>query len=124
MEFSASGNFRSGARYGRSVPHFRDERGRSESRDHSETTPYGISGIYVLVLPASKVTAGKPLDLAVKVPPGGGDWFMVHECRSIDEVTRLAICPRPEMSAIAAFTPHKEGRFGVTIAEYEIDLGR
>jgi len=89
----------------------------------SETTPYGISGIYVLVLPASKVTAGKPLDLTVMVPPGGGDWFMVHECRSIDEVTRLAICPQPEMPAIAAFTPHKDGKFGVTIAEYEVDLG-
>jgi hypothetical protein len=88
----------------------------------SETTPYGISGIYVLVLPAAKVTAGKSLDLTVKVPPGGGDWFMVHECRSIDEATRLAICPQPEMPAIAAYTPHKDGRFGVTIAEYEVDV--
>lgn len=84
--------------------------------------PYGISGIYVLTLPASMVTAGKPLDLTVKVLPNGGDWFMVHECRSIEEATHQAMPPEPEMPAIAAFTPHIDGKFGVTTAEYEVNL--
>lgn len=90
----------------------------------SETTTYGISGTYVLMLPASKVTAGKPLTLTVKIPPDGGDWFMVHEYRSVDEATRQAMCPLPEEPSIAAFTPHVGGKFGVTIAEYEIPLSR
>lgn len=89
----------------------------------NETTTFGISGIYVLVLPAAMVTPGEPLDMRVYVPPvGGGDWFMVHESRKMDEVSRLAISPKPEMPAIAAFTPHVGGQFGVTIAEYDVKL--
>ena len=34
------------------------------------------------------------------------------------------MCPQPEMPAIAAFTPHVDQEFGVTIAEYEVDLGK
>jgi hypothetical protein len=47
---------------------------------------------------------------------------MVHEYRSVREATREAICPLPEKPAIAAFTPHIGGDFGVTVAEYEIRL--
>jgi hypothetical protein len=88
----------------------------------SETTSYGISGVYALVLPASKVTQGKPLTLTVRVPPGGGDWFMVHAYGSVREATSLALSPRPARQSIAAFTPHVDGKFGVTIAEYTLDL--
>jgi hypothetical protein len=104
----------------------------------SATIPYGISGVYVLLLPASMVTAGKPLELSVHVPPnGGGDWFMVHEYRDVLEATADVVSPRPRapadlahqaapalpaMPVIAAFTPHLDGQFGVTIAEFSVDL--
>ena len=85
----------------------------------SATIPFGISGVYLLRLPASHVTPGKPLNLAVRVPPvGGGDWFMVHEYRDLAEATADASVPHPKKPAIAAFTPHLDGKFGVTIAEY------
>lgn len=90
----------------------------------NETTTFGISGIYVLMLPASKVTAGKPLTLSIRTPSAGGcDWFMLHEYRSIQDEARHVMCPKPVMPAIAAFTPHVDQRFGVTVAEYEVDLG-
>jgi hypothetical protein len=90
----------------------------------NETTTFGISGIYVLMLPASKVTAGKPLTLSIKTPSAGGcDWFMLHEYRSIQDEARHVMCPKPVMPAIAAFTPHLDQRFGVTVAEYEVDRG-
>ena len=58
------------------------------------TIPFGISGVYVLRLPASRVTPGKPLNLAVRVPAaGGGDWFMVHEYRDVAAVTSDASVP-------------------------------
>ncbi|MDO8589525.1 MAG: glycoside hydrolase family 20 zincin-like fold domain-containing protein [Armatimonadota bacterium] len=90
-----------------------------DTRD--KTTTYGISGIYIPVIPASKVTPGRSLDLTVKVVPGS-DWFMVHEYRNIRETARQVMCPLPEEPAIAAFTPHVDGNFGVTIAEYEVGL--
>src|SRR5262249_9152004 len=71
----------------------------------SDTTTFGISGIYVLGLPSAKVSAGRALDLAVKIPPGGSDWFMVHEYKNVRDATIEAICPEPEEPAIAAFTP-------------------
>ena len=86
----------------------------------NETTTFGMSGIYVLLLPASKVTPGKPLELAVKLPSGAGDWFMVHEYQNVAEASQEVLCPKPEEPAIAAFTPHSNGRFGVTIGECQI----
>lgn len=89
----------------------------------SETIPFGISGVYVLQLPASHVTPGKPLKLAVHVPAaGGGDWFMVHAYRDVLAATREAALPGEAKPAIAAFTPHANGQFGVTIAEYTVKL--
>lgn len=88
----------------------------------SDTVTYGISGIYILILPASKVKIGQPLELMAKVLPNGADWFMVHEYRSVRDATRLVIPPEPEMPAIAAFTPHVGGQFGITIAEYYVAL--
>jgi hypothetical protein len=85
----------------------------------SATIPFGISGVYLLRLPAFHVTPGKPLNLAVRVPPvGGADWFMVHEYRDLAEATADASVPYPRKPAIAAFTPHLDGKFGVTIAEF------
>jgi hypothetical protein len=89
----------------------------------NETTPFGISGVYLLRLPASHVVPGKPLNLAVKVPAvGGGDWFMVHEYRDVAVATADAAIPAPRKPAITAFTPHLDGKFGVTIAEYAVDI--
>ena len=88
-----------------------------------ENTPYGISGVYLLKIPASMVTPGKPLNLSVKMQPEqAGDWFMVHCYRSVSDCTRGAVTPKPTIPAIAAFTPHL-GSAGVTIAEYDVDLG-
>ncbi|MHB8866950.1 MAG: hypothetical protein ACYC6N_31695, partial [Pirellulaceae bacterium] len=89
----------------------------------NETTTFGISGVYLLRLPASHVTPGRPLNLTVRVPNvGGGDWFMVHEYRDVAAATADASIPRPHQPAITAFTPHLDGKFGVTIAEYVVDL--
>jgi hypothetical protein len=91
----------------------------------SETTPYGISGVYLLRLPAALVTPGTPLNLRVKVPAvGGGDWFMVHEYRDVAAATRDASLPSPPKPAIMASTPHRDGKFGVTIAEYTVDMAQ
>ena len=60
----------------------------------SETITFGISGVYLLRLPASRVQPGQPLNLAVRVPTaGGGDWFMVHEYRDAAEATAAARIP-------------------------------
>jgi hypothetical protein len=86
-------------------------------------TTFGISGVYVLRLPASFVTPGQPFHLVVKVPAvGGGDWFMVHEYHDVAAATATARIPAPSKPAIAAFTPHLDGQFGVTIAEYLVEL--
>ena len=90
----------------------------------SETVTFGISGVYLLRLPASYVTTGQPLRLAVRVPvAGGGDWFMVHEYRNVQEAAADASIPQPSRPAITAFTPHLGGKFGVTIAEYLVEAG-
>ena len=89
----------------------------------NETTTFGISGVYLLRLPASHVQPGQPLNLEVRVPAvGGGDWFMVHEYRDVTEATADASIPSPHKPAITAFTPHLDGKFGVTIAQYAVEL--
>ena len=91
--------------------------GKAELRFHfggdtrDETTPYGLSGVFLLRLPASMVKPGQPLSLAVKMLPGPG-WFMLH---GYDTVLHMK-------SGIAAFTPHVKGAFGVTGADHDVDL--
>lgn len=48
----------------------------------------------------------------------------VYISPNMDDITQLAKCPTPDESAIAAFTPHIGGQFGVTIAEFEVNLGK
>jgi hypothetical protein len=86
----------------------------------SETITYGISGVYVLLLPARLVTPGKALEMSVKLGPGSGDWFMVHEYVDTERETSTVVLPDPPMPAIAAFTPHRDGREGVTIGEFDV----
>ena len=47
---------------------------------------------------------------------------MVHEYRDVAAVTGDASLPSPQQPAIAAFTPHLDGKLGVTIAEYAVDI--
>ncbi len=89
----------------------------------NETTTFGISGVYVLRLPPSHVKPGQSLNIVVRVPAvDGGDWFMLHEYRDVAEATAAASIPSPRKPTITAFTPHLENRFGVTIAEYAVEL--
>lgn len=88
----------------------------------SETITYGISGIYVLLLPPEMITPGRPLTLTAKLPPGAGDWFMVHEFPDPESAAARVVYPEPAMPAIAAFTPHRSGQFGVTIGEFAVQV--
>ena len=49
---------------------------------------------------------------------------MVHEFREVSKATADASIPNPQRPAITAFTPHLDGKFGVTIAEYTVELGK
>ncbi|MHB0998412.1 MAG: glycoside hydrolase family 20 zincin-like fold domain-containing protein [Armatimonadota bacterium] len=87
-----------------------------------ERTTFGLSGIFILRLPADMVSPGKPLELSVRFKPGDLGWFMVHEYKNTLEATQDAILPGETKPSIAAFTPHNSGQFGVTIAEYDINI--
>ncbi len=89
-----------------------------DTRD--ERTPYGLSGLYLLRLPARRVTPNKPLNLSVKMLSGGHAWFMIHGCRDAIHAGKLATPPDTSVPCIAAFTPRRAGAFGVTGAEYEV----
>lgn len=92
----------------------------ADTRD--EKTAFGLSGLFVLLLPASMVTVGEPVEITVEMKPGTGGWFMVHGYEDAIREAAESLIPKPEMRAIAAFTPHGEGAFGLTIAEYGLDL--
>ncbi|MBM3474651.1 MAG: hypothetical protein FJX75_15410 [Armatimonadetes bacterium] len=85
---------------------------------HDERITYGLSGAFVLVLPASLITPGRPLALSVRMLDEGQSWFMIHEyadsLAAADRVLPPAPCPR----VITAFTPHLSGAYGVTGAEF------
>jgi hypothetical protein len=91
---------------------------------HDERITYGLSGVFVLVLPASLVTPGRPLALSVKMLDEGQSWFMIHEyddsLSAADRVVPPAPCPR----VITAFTPHLSGAYGVTGAEFAVEVIR
>jgi hypothetical protein len=89
-----------------------------DTRD--ERTTYGLSGLYVLRLPAHLVSAGKPLSLSVKLVSGGHAWFMIHGCRDALHACKLATPPDMSIPCIAAFTPCRGGAFGITGAEYDV----
>ncbi|MBI2298403.1 MAG: hypothetical protein HYU66_05525 [Armatimonadetes bacterium] len=90
-----------------------------DTRD--ERTPYGLSGVFLLRLPASQVQAGKQLSLTVKMLSGNDAWFMLHGyARAFQAAERVSL-PTPNEPCIAAFTPHVGGAFGVTGADFGVD---
>ncbi|MEP6663548.1 MAG: hypothetical protein ABJC04_07770, partial [Verrucomicrobiota bacterium] len=83
----------------------------------------GISGVYVLQIPASRTTPGAPLHLKMRIPSGSGGWVMCHGFpNTLATVQQQAQTPDQSIPAIAAFTPHQQDQFGVTIAEFEIEV--
>jgi len=84
----------------------------------------GLSGIYILYLPASKITPDRSLRLAMRIPAKGGGWVMCHSYPgTLQAVQQQKLRPpAPAVPAIAAFTPHKNGRSGVTIGEFVIQV--
>jgi len=92
-----------------------------DTRD--EKTPYGLSGLFVVRVPAALITPGEPIELKVKLDPAGGSaWFMVHAYENAEEALQWGRPPLPEKPFIAAFTPHKDGHFGVAIGQYAVPL--
>ena len=91
---------------------------------HLATIPNrGLSGIYILRLPASRITPHRPLRLAMRIPAKGGGWVMCHGYpNTLQAVQEQLRAPDPSLPAIAAFTPHKNGRSGVTIGEFIIQV--
>jgi len=85
-------------------------------------TTFGLSGVFVLRLPPGLVMPGQPLRLTVRMLSGGFAWFMVHGYRNVLELGEEGILPKPAMPAIAAFTPHDGGAYGVTGADYEVEV--
>jgi hypothetical protein len=83
----------------------------------------GISGVYVLHVPSAMVTPGKPLELSARMAKLGGGWIMCHAFPdTLRRIINPTPAPAPGEGVIAAFTPHLEEQFGVTIGEYEIKV--
>ena len=92
-----------------------------DTRD--ERTPYGLSGLFVVRVPARIVVPGEPLRMRVKLRSGdGGAWFMVHGYEDAEDALQPGHAPLPTQPALAAFTPHAQGQFGLTIGEYTVPL--
>jgi hypothetical protein len=91
---------------------------------HMATIPNkGISGIYLLRLPDSKVTAGQALNLAMRIPAKGGGWVMCHGFPNTSAAVRQEVhSPDDRVPAIAAFTPHRDDCSGLTIGEFVVNL--
>jgi len=92
----------------------------ADTRD--ERIPYGLSGVFVLRVPASLVTPGQPLSLSVRLLSGGQAWFMLHEYPNAIRAADRVVPPGPMRSVITAFPPHLGGAFGITGAECEVAL--
>jgi hypothetical protein len=85
----------------------------------------GQSGIYILTLPASRLTLGQPLKLTMRVPAKGGGWVMCHGIpNTLQTVQQQVRAPKDNLPAIEAFTPHKQGESGVTIGEFAVEMIR
>jgi hypothetical protein len=85
---------------------------------------HGLSGIFILELPARLATAGQAVKLALRMRRGGGGWVMVHGYRDPFLAVRPAAPPEPAMPTIAAFTLHAAGKRGVTIGEFDVALAK
>jgi hypothetical protein len=90
---------------------------------HGATIPgHGISGVYVVLVPASAITAGKPIELSVRMAKPGG-WIMCQGYGgAMEAILNPLPLPGPAATPIAAFTPHRDGQFGLTIGEYSVPL--
>jgi hypothetical protein len=89
---------------------------------HVATIPgKGLSGIYILQFPASRITPERPLRLAMRIPAKGGGWVMCHGYpNTLQTVQQQLRTPEPVLPAIAAFTPHRNGSSGLSIGEFTI----
>jgi len=87
---------------------------------HDERITYGLSGVFVLVLPASLIALGQPLALSVKMLDEGQSWFMIHEYADSFSAAERVAPPGPCPRVITAFTPHLAGAYGLTGAEFVV----
>jgi hypothetical protein len=91
-----------------------------DTRDRQTT--YGLSGLFVLVLPGEAVTPGRPCQIEVEMCRDGGGWFMIHGYGDPISTAGQGLVPEPRLPAIAAYTPHLgEDGAGVTIGVYEVE---
>ncbi len=91
---------------------------KADTRD--ERITYGLSGVFVLVLPAELLQTGQPVELTVRVLTEGQSWFMLH---GIEQPLARADGVSPPAGAkavLTAFTPRAEGKWGVTGLEWEL----
>ncbi len=91
---------------------------KADTRD--ERITYGLSGVFVLVLPAELLQTGQPVELTVRVLTEGQSWFMLH---GIEQPLAKAdgVTPPPGADAVfTAFTPRAEGKWGLTGLEWEL----
>lgn len=86
-----------------------------DTRD--ERIPYGLSGAFVLLLPADRLTAGAPLRLEVRMLTGGQAWFMLHGVTGAVAAADGVAQPAPARPAILAVPPHRGGH-GIVGADY------
>ena len=83
---------------------------------HGATIPgNGISGVYVLHIPGSMLTPGKPLEISTRMAKPGGGWIMCHAFpHTLQRIINPTPAPEPGEQVIAAFTPHLNDQFGLT----------
>ena len=57
----------------------------------------------------------------MRIPVKGSGWVMCHAYpNTLQAVNQQLQPPDPKVPAIAAFTPHKNDKSGITIAEFTI----
>jgi len=94
----------------------------ADTRD--ERVPYGLSGVFVIRLPADRVTPGRALRLTVKLlpQPANSSWFMVHGFASALRAAERVLAPEPRQATFVAFPPHLGGAWGVIGAEFAVQM--
>jgi len=85
-----------------------------------ERTTFGLSGTFVLELPGRLVTAGEPLELAVRMLTEGQSWFMLHGYEHPMRAGDSVILPAPARSGFLAVPPHRDGGHGIVAMEWPV----